>query len=93
MKWVVMEKYEKSLLQMWQGWRKPDSEEYGTNNGMFPYPYAFETRKSETAENNGQEKIQFKLEEPKDTFIRFVCACGKKVKAPGGIYNDPSLLR
>lgn len=90
MKWVVMEKYEKSLLQMWAGRKEPHPELYGSNHGMFPYN--FETQKLETATNAEQEKMEkktvdvekvpFELEEPKDELIRFMCACGKKVKAP-----------
>lgn len=89
MKWIVMERYEKSLLQMWEGRKEPVSELYGANGGMFPYN--FETQKLETAVNTEQEKLKktvevekipFELEEPKDEFIRFMCACGKKVKAP-----------
>jgi len=91
MKWVVMEqRYEKSLLQMWKGRKEPLPGLYGANHGMFPYN--FETQKLETAANVEQEKtenktvdvekIPFELEEPKDELIRFMCACGKKVKAP-----------
>ena len=90
MKWVAMERYEKSLLQMWEGQNEPPPELYGANHGMFPYD--FETQKLETATNAEQEmvekkiveveKIPFELEEPKDELIRFMCACGKNVKAP-----------
>lgn len=90
MKWVVMERYEKSLLQMWEGRKEPLPELYGSNHGMFPYN--FETRKLEVATKAEQEKtekktvevekIPFELEEPKDELIRFMCACGKNVKAP-----------
>ncbi|MHC4641363.1 MAG: rhomboid family intramembrane serine protease [Planctomycetota bacterium] len=91
LKWVVMEdRYEKSLLQMWKGRKEPLPELYGSNHGMFPYNV--ETQMLETAKNAEQgkmekktveiEKIPFELEKPKDELIRFMCACGKKVKAP-----------
>ncbi|MBW8038821.1 MAG: rhomboid family intramembrane serine protease [Planctomycetes bacterium] len=91
MKWVVMEdRYEKSLLQIWKGRNEPVPELYGSNHGMFPYNV--ETQTLETAKNAEQgkmekktvevEKIPFGLEEPKDELIRFMCFCGKKVKAP-----------
>jgi len=91
MKWVVMEdRYEKSLLRMWKERNEPVPELYGSHHGM--YPYNVETQTLETAKNAEQgkmekktveaEKIPFESEEPKDEFIRFMCSCGKKVKAP-----------
>jgi len=91
MKWVVMEdRYEKSLLRMWKERNEPVPELYGSHHGMFPYNV--ETQTLETAKNAEQgkmekktvevEKIPVGLVEPEDELIRFMCFCGKKVKAP-----------
>jgi len=89
-KWITMERYEESLLQIWQKRKGPVAALPGSNPRMFPYD--FETQKWETSAIAEREKAEkktvepkktpFELEEPKDELIRFTCACGKKVKAP-----------
>ncbi len=91
MKWVVMEdRYEKSLLRMWKERNEPVPDLYGSHHGIFPYNV--ETQTLETAKNAEQGKVEKKtaevekipvgLVEPEDELIRFMCFCGKKVKAP-----------
>jgi hypothetical protein len=90
-KWITMERYEESLVQMWEGRNEPVPALPGAKGGMF-LSYNLETQKSEAAANAEPEKmdkktveikkIPLELEEPKDEFIRFMCACGKKVKVP-----------
>jgi membrane associated rhomboid family serine protease len=89
-KWITMERYEESLLQIWQKRKEPVAALPGSNPRMFPYD--LEIQKSETfaiAEREKAEKktvepkkIPFELEESKNELIRFMCACGKKVKVP-----------
>lgn len=89
-KWIVMEKYEKSLLQMWAERKNPPTDLYGSNPKMFPYD--LETQKPEPPPNVEMlkldrktvevEKMPSELDQSKDRLIRFMCPCGKKVKAP-----------
>ena len=85
-----MERYEESLVQMWENRNKPVSVLPGSRGGKLNYD--LETLKAEAAAIAEPEKmakktielkkIPFELEEPKDELIRFTCACGKKVKVP-----------
>jgi len=90
MKWVEMERYEKSLLQKWAERKLPPPELYGANPAMFPYD--LETQKPQPPQKvpmlnlerktTDVEKPPPQLDQPKEDLIRFVCPCGKKVKAP-----------
>jgi membrane associated rhomboid family serine protease len=90
MRWVVMERYEKSLLQMWTQRKNPPPDSFASNPGMFPYD--LETKKPQpppnipmlnlNRKNVDIEKTPSELDKSKDDLIRFVCPCGKKVKAP-----------
>jgi hypothetical protein len=88
-----MERYEKSLLQLWEGRNAPAPTLPGASGGMFNYE--LETLKAGAATDAVQEKTEktekktaefewmpLELEKPKDELIRFMCACGKKVKIP-----------
>ena len=90
-KWVSMEKYERSLLQILAGRKEPVPELYGAHHGM--YPYDFEEENTETtAKPEQQSTVQkppktettssTKLLQPEQEFIRFSCSCGKRVKIP-----------
>ncbi len=90
MNWVVMERYEKSLLQMWAQRKQPPPDLYGANPGMFPYD--LETQKPQPPpivpmlnldrKTVDIEKTPSELDQSKKRLIRFMCPCGKKVKAP-----------
>lgn len=91
MKWVVMERYEKSLLQKWAERKQPPPDSlYGVNHAMFPYD--LENQKPQPApkvpmlnlnrNTPDVEKPPPQLDHPKEDLIRFLCPCGKKVKAP-----------
>jgi len=80
-KWITMERYEKSLVQMWEGRNEPVAALPGAKGGMF-LSYDLETQKAEAAaiaepekmekKTVEVEKIPFELEEPKDKLIRFI---------------------
>lgn len=74
-KWVVMERDEKSLLQMLRLQKKEIPEEHRR------YFAPWETSQPEEAE---PETIALEPEKPKEEFIRFMCPCGKRVKVPAG---------
>ena len=74
-KWVLMEKDEKSLLQM-LGWEKKEVEEE-------------ESKAAEVIEKEPErpdrekavpERAVMEAEETRDEFIRFGCECGKRIK-------------
>lgn len=89
-KLMTMERYEESLLQIWENRNKPVPALPGARGGTFNYD--LETLKAQAAAKSKPEKIEkktvaaekipFELEEPKEELIRFACSCGKKVKAP-----------
>lgn len=84
LKMVVMERDEKSLLQMLAGYKKPTEDEftpyYGGHLGITqrdldqPEPTVTESAEPKT--------IPLEPEAPKEEFIRFACSCGKRFKVP-----------
>ena len=92
LKLVVMEEgYEKSLLQLISGRKKPAAYEstpyYAGRSGLSEKD--LETIKPETAEPAEMKTIPLEPEPPKcaacptaEEFIRFTCSCGKRFKAP-----------
>lgn len=77
MKWLVMERDEKSLLQM-LGWDKKQTQpEYG---GQFAYQQ--QQWKKSVAETAQSRTATLEPEKPQEQLIRFVCQCGKKIKVP-----------
>lgn len=90
-KWIHMERYEKSLLQLAQDRKEPEKGLYGANHGMYPYDLEMEKiaeEKRRTEWEDGKDKVvevEPKLVEADvavDDFIRFVCVCGKRIKVP-----------
>ena len=88
-KWIKMERYEKSLLQMWKGRKESAPQLYGVNHWMNPN----DLRELETAPEPPKQNIIKKaptiekistteLTEPKQGILRFTCSCGKIVKVP-----------
>ena len=74
--WVVMEKDEKSLLQVFK--REKEEEPEGEK------PKVVEQKKAEAPvkEKAVAEEPAKKVKEPGDGFIRFYCECGKRIKVP-----------
>lgn len=79
-KWVVMERGERSLLQV-LGWDKKEQEEQEKEEE--------EGKEAEAIEKGGEmtdrgeaapERAIVEAEEPEDEFIRFSCECGKRIK-------------
>ena len=80
-KWVVMERYEKSLLQLLS--RVASEPEYTEHIKGLPH-WQQEVIASESQTNKMTEPDTIKLEtqESEDDFIRFKCRCGQKIKVP-----------
>ena len=80
-KWVVMDRGEKSLLQM-LGWDKKEvEEEEGEEKGKDSEV----TEKGEERpdrEKAAPERAAVEAEKIEDEFIRFSCECGKGIKVP-----------
>ncbi len=97
-KMVTMERYEKSLLQIIEEYRHPPAVEespsgyYGYLNAtgnlqqelpLVPVPSVpFEPKTISFGPSEQPETIPFEPQKPQDEFIRFACACGKRVKMP-----------
>ncbi len=90
LKWVTMEHYEKSLLQLISG-EKSDKEE--VRRDLAPWQQQYATSDAATSEpatipleekktNVEPEIQQLILEKPKEEFIHFTCSCGKRIKVP-----------
>lgn len=88
MKWIVMEKDERSLLQLWQERNTPTPEPHRTSRGLFPHNFEDQQTETDPGIDAGKidnrppepEYIDFEFIKPPEEFIRFVCTCGKKVK-------------
>jgi len=85
MKWITMETYEKSLLQLLNLEKTPESN-YGETNEDF---WARQIASVDTATAE-PETIPFDQKPPEPEpifiepmFIRFYCSCGKKIKVQG----------
>lgn len=87
MRLVGVERYEKSLLQIWAERKDEAPKGYGANHGMLPLD--FKIHKLETGAIVNEEKKEsepaavdrlFEIREPDGGLIRFVCGCGKRVK-------------
>ena len=86
-RWIEVERYEKSLLQMWQERKKPVKEGFGPSYGMLRSERKDEKLESATVVRDEQrarpaepKRITMEPEEPEEEFIRFTCSCGKGVK-------------
>ncbi len=86
-KWLVMEKDEKSLLQMLSRKKKEEEkekEEEGEKEGEKEERKDLEVveKRLERAEREKAEpkRIAAEVEKPEDDFIRFRCECGHKIK-------------
>lgn len=77
MKWVVMQRDEKSLLQMLSTKNKT------VPGGLYTRPAPWQ-QQWEQAQNNTIERPPIPKEpaKPKDPYIRFSCRCGQKIKTP-----------
>ena len=73
-KWVEMERDEKSLLQMLGLDKKPALAEQ--RRDFAPWQRQWERSEREKAE---PETVVPEPEKPKEEFIRFACSCGKRV--------------
>ena len=85
--WIEMERYEKSLLQIWRERKKPVQEEFGQSYGMLRNELKDEKLEPGAAIYNKQQMsetepktITLEPEKAKEEFIRFTCLCGKRVK-------------
>jgi membrane associated rhomboid family serine protease len=97
-KMVTMERYEKSLFQVIEEYRHPSAIEnpssgyYGYLNATAnlqqelplapipPVPFEPKTISIDPVEK--PQTIPLEPQKPQDEFIRFACACGKRVKMP-----------
>ncbi len=79
-KWVVMEKDEKSLLDVLKrAEQEVPAEEEGKSKDTGA---AEKVPEKPSVEKAAPERAVMEAEEPKDEFIRFYCQCGKKIKVP-----------
>ena len=76
-KWIVMERDEKSLLELLDWEKKKVPEEPRRDFASWQQQWA----KSET-EKPQPLTIPMEPEKPKEQFIRFRCRCGQKIKVP-----------
>jgi len=86
MRWVVMDRWEKSILQILAERKQPVREEYRGDLGKYGV-LAKELEAEEEASAPVREMVRevktaAPVEKRKDEFIRFVCVCGKRVKVP-----------
>jgi len=85
-KWLVMEKDERSLVDM-LGWEKKE-EEAGEEEGVKEEKKELEPAEERPSRVDREQRIvekvapQPKVEKVKDGFIRFKCQCGKNIKVP-----------
>lgn len=80
-KWVVMERGERSLLQMLAREKKEEEEEKKEEEGKEPEAIEKGEERPEI-EKAVPEKAVMEAEKPEDEFIRFSCECGKRIKVP-----------
>lgn len=87
---VTMEKYERSLLQMWGKRKDKVQPESSTRYPGFVREMIDEGPTAATMDYEQQVKpvepklISLEPEKPKEDFIRFACSCGKRFKVPLG---------
>jgi membrane associated rhomboid family serine protease len=83
MKWLVMERDERSLVEM-LGWEKKAEEEEEEKEEKRELGTAEVKPERVDREKRVVEKVapKPKVEKIKDGFIRFECQCGKKIKVP-----------
>jgi membrane associated rhomboid family serine protease len=97
-KMLTMERYEKSLLQVIEEYRHPSAVEESSSGyynylnatanlqqelplaPIPPVPFEPKTISIDPVEK--PQKIPLEPQKPQDEFIRFACACGKRVKMP-----------
>lgn len=97
MRWVVMDRWEKSILQILAERKQPVQEEYRGDLGLYgtlakgleaEEKAAVTVREKRTAAPVKEKERRVKVppaepvERGKDEFVRFVCVCGKRVKVP-----------
>jgi membrane associated rhomboid family serine protease len=92
LKIVTMERYEKSLLQVLAGYKKPAEDELKpyhsgylgiVQRDLLDQPEPIATNPPEARTISLEPKtIPLEHEASKEEFIRFVCTCGKKLKVP-----------
>jgi hypothetical protein len=85
---VTMERYERSLLQMWEKRKDKVRQKSGTSYRGFIREQIDESSAAVTTTYEQQVKpvgpkpISLEPEKPKDDLIRFACSCGKRFKVP-----------
>jgi membrane associated rhomboid family serine protease len=86
LKIVKMERYEKSLLQVFADYKKPSSDEFEPQYkgylGMIQKELQEQPESIATRSPAEQKTITLEPEIPKEEFIRFTCPCGKRLKMP-----------
>lgn len=92
-KWIAMESYEKSLLQL-IGLDKSETDE-SVRSGLEPWQQQYPVSDAMQPESEATpltpqepeaelETIPLGPEKPKEEFILFACPCGKRFKMPAG---------
>lgn len=91
-KWVTMERYEKSLLQILFERHKPVVDEFKPSYGGILGPIGDEIENKippvvpgayqQPAKEVEPETIPLEPEEPKERYIRFACSCGRAFEVP-----------
>lgn len=76
-KWIVMDRHEKSLLEL-LGWEKKQIPEESRKDIAY-WQQQLQQLEAKKAES---QKIPLDPEKPKEQFIRFNCRCGQKIKVP-----------
>jgi len=83
LKLVEMERYERSILQIFK--QKEEAEGYKPYYSNFTGTLQSELENKTEQSSIIEEKLQpipFEPEKPKEEFIRFTCPCGKRFKVP-----------
>jgi hypothetical protein len=84
LKIITMERYEKSLLQVFADYKKPDADEFKPQYDGYLGVIQKELHKqpeSTTASSPAEQKtIALEPEMSKEELIRFTCSCGKRLK-------------
>jgi len=85
LKLVTMERYEKSLLQLLAGYKKPAADEfkpyYSGQLGIVQREM-LEQPQPTAAASTEPKTIPLEAQIPEEEFIRFACPCGKRIKVP-----------
>jgi len=86
LKIVKMERYEKSLLQLLAGYKKPPADEFKPQYkgylGLIQKDLQDQPESIATNSPVEQKTLSLESDIPREEFIHFTCSCGKRLKVP-----------